>query len=80
MERERVSPAFLCIKTHRNSLDYANVVHRALLVKVSQSDMPAGLVNLNWGDRGGNLLDQRQPLFPVAVIGVIDQIFQSGAS
>ena len=64
------------IKTDRNSLYRTDIVHRALLVKISQGNVPAFLVYVDGGNRRGHLLDQCQPVFQIFFIGPVDQIFQ----
>ena len=65
---------FLGVKADGNPLNRPDIVHRALLVKIGQGDVPAGLVDLDGGNGSGHLLDQRQLFLPVAVVGMIDQL------
>ncbi len=80
VEGEGVRLAFLGIETDGDPLYGPDVIHRALLAEISQGDMAAGLVNLDWSDWRGNLLDQGQPVFPVTLIGMVNQILQAGAA
>ena len=77
---ERPHRAFLRVKADRNPLNRADIVDRTFHIEVRQRDMAALFVDLDGRDRGRDLLDQCQLLFPVAVIGPVDQIFQRGTT
>ena len=80
LEWERTHRAFLRVKADRNPLNRTDIVDRTFHVEVRQRDMTALFVDLDRRDRGRDLLDQSQLLFPVAVIGPVEQIFQRGAT
>ena len=71
--------AFLGIKTHRNPLYGPDIIHGTLLVKIGQGDVAAGLVNFNGGDGSRYLLYQSQLLFPLQIVGMVNQIFKGRA-
>ncbi len=75
LKRKGIRRALLCIEADRDSLYHANVVHRTFLVEISKRDMPARLVDIDGGDGGRHLLDQRQPVFQIFFICPVDQIF-----
>ena len=71
--------AFLGIKAYGNPLNRPDIVHGTLLVKISQSDVPAGLINLDRCDGRGDFLYQGKLFLPVAVIGTVNQILKGRA-
>ena len=79
LQRKGTDRTFLCIEAHRDPLDSANVIHGALHIEISQCDMAAGLIDLDGRDGRGDLLDQRQSLFPVALVGTVDELLQGGS-
>ena len=72
--------AFLGIKTYRDPLDGANIVHGRALFKISQRNMPALFINIDRFNGRWDLLDQRQTGSAVALIGQIDHFLQLGSS
>ena len=71
-----------CIPWHqsiRESLNRSDIVHGTLLVKISQSDVPAGLINLDRCDGRGYFLYQGKLFLPIAVIGAVNQILKGRA-
>ena len=59
-----ICAALLCVKTHWNSLDSPNIVHRTFLVKIGQGNVTAVLVNAHRRNGGGHFLNQRQLFAP----------------
>ena len=58
LQRKCPDGAFLRIKADRDTLYDANVIDCTFHIKVCQRDMAAGLVDLDGGDGGRDLLDQ----------------------
>ena len=79
-ERKAVGLTFLGIETDGNTLYRSDVIHRALLLKVSQCDVAARLVHIDRGDRRRDLLDQGKSLLPVLVVRAVDHLFQGGTA
>ena len=71
-----VCRAFLCVEADRDALHHAQVVDRALLVKIGQSDMARLFLNVDGRDRRRNLLNQGKPLFPIVFNCLVDQLLQ----
>ena len=67
---------FFCVETDRYSLYGADIVHRALLVKIRQRDMSGLFVDIDRRDRCGNLLNQRKTVLLINLIGTVDKLFQ----
>ena len=63
------------IKADGYTLHHTDVIHGTLFFKICQCNMTALLVNFYGSDRRRHFLDQGQFLFPIAVIGSIDQFF-----
>ena len=80
LEWKRTHRTFLRVKAYRNPLNRADIVDRTFHIEVRQRDMAALFIDLDGRDRGRDLLDQGQLLFPVTVIGPVDQIFQRGTT
>lgn len=59
---------FLCIKADRDALNGSDVIHRTLLIKISQRDVTGRFVDRYGRDRCRDLLDQRQLFLPVGII------------
>ena len=79
LQRKSRCTAFLGIKAYGNPLNRSDIVHGTLLVKISQSDVPAGLINLDRCDGRGYFLYQGKLFLPVAVIGAVNQILKGRA-
>ena len=80
LQRKGIAVTFLGIKADRNSLNRSDIIHRALLFKISQCDMTVLFINFNRRNRSRHLLDQSQPLLPIFFIGPVHKLLQSGAS
>ena len=80
MQGKRLHGALLGVKTDGNPLYGPDVVYRTLLIKISQRDVAALLIDGDGGNRGRHLLDQGQFLLTVAVVAAVYDIFQCGAS
>ena len=79
LQAKRIVIAFLGVKTHRNALNRSDVIHRTLLVKISQCDMPVLFINFDGRDRRRHLLYQCQAFLQVLLVGSVDEVLQGGA-
>ena len=77
LQGKGVHRTFLGVKTHRNALYRADIVHGTLLFEKGQGDLAALLIHFDRGNGGGDLLDQRQPGLGIFFIGAVDHILQS---
>ena len=75
LQAKRIAIAFLGVKAHRNALNRSDVIHRTLLVKISQCDMPVLFINFDGRDRRlvrlmrSSRVEPRRPLeFQVAIL------------
>ena len=75
-KRKSIRVTFFCVETDWYSLYGADIVHRALLIKISQRDMSGLFVDIDRRDRCGNLLNQRQTVLLINFIGTVDKLFQ----
>ena len=76
LQRKCVCITFLRIKAYRNPLYRSNVVNSTSLIKICQSDMTMLLINPNRSDWRRNFLNQRQSLFQITFICLVDHILQ----
>ena len=79
LQAKRIAISFLGVKAHRNALNRSDVIHRTLLVKISQCDMPVLFINFDGRDRRRHLLYQRQAFLQVLLVGSVDEVLQGGA-
>ena len=80
LQGESIRGTFFCIEAYGNSLYCADVIYRALLVKIGKSNMAVLFINFNWRDGGRDFLYQRQSFLKILLIGAVNQIFQRGAA
>ena len=79
LKTECIHSTFFGIKTDRDPLNGTNIVNGTFLIKISQCDMPACLINIDRCDRRWNLLDQSQSLFQIFFVSSVDQFLKSGS-
>ena len=77
-EGKGVLRAFLRVEADGQALHRTDIVHRTLLVKIGQGDVPVFLVDADGRDGRGDLLNEREPAFPVFFICPVDQLLQGG--
>ena len=74
LKRKGVCRTFLCVKTHRDSLDGANIVDGTFLFKICQRNMPCCLVYIDGCDRRWNFLNQCKAICQISFIGAVDEL------
>lgn len=80
LKGKRIGTAFLGIKTHRNSLYYADIIYRTFFFKICQRNMSGFLINADRCNRRRNLLHQCQMIFLIGFICAVDKLLQTGAA
>ena len=80
LKRKGVHCTFFCIKAYRDTLNNTDVVDGTLLVKVSQSDMPCGRLDINGCNGSRDLLNQSKALFLILVYGSVNHFLKGRTS